>query len=148
MNLVKLVIFDYLARMSRNKKVIIMKISKKRFLKKKNSGIIHINSTLNNTLLTLTDLYGNTIDWSSSGRVGIKNSRKSSSYSAQLAGEDLGKKCVKRNIQFVEIRLKGIGYGKETSIEGLKLSGLNIYKISELTSIPYNGCRAPKKRRI
>ena len=125
-----------------------MKTTKRRLLKRKNSGIIHINSTLNNTLLTLTDSRWNTLGWSSSGSVWIKNSRKSSSYSAQLAGEDLGKKCVKKNIQFVEVKLKGIGYGKETSIEGLKLSGLNIYKISELTSIPYNGCRAPKKRRV
>jgi len=125
-----------------------MKVLKKRLFKKKNLGLIHINSTLNNTLLTLTDSRGNTLGWSSSGCVGIKNSRKSSSYSAQLAGEDLGKKCAKKNIQFVEIRLKGIGYGKETSIEGLKLSGLIIYKISELTSVPYNGCRSPKKRRV
>ena len=125
-----------------------MKVFKKRLFKKKNVGIIHINSTLNNTLLTLTDSRGNTLGWSSSGCVGIKNSRKSSSYSAQLAGEDLGKKCVKKNIQFVEVQLKGIGYGKETSIEGLKLCGLVIYKISELTSIPYNGCRPPKKRRV
>jgi small subunit ribosomal protein S11 len=125
-----------------------MQVLKKRLLKKKNSGIIHIHSTLNNTLLTLTDSQGNTLGWSSSGSVGIKNSRKSSSYSAQLAGEDLGKKCEKKNIQLVEVKLKGIGYGKETSIEGLKLSGLTIYKISELTSIAYNGCRAPKKRRV
>lgn len=73
-----------------------MKVLKKRLFKKKNLGIIHINSTLNNTLLTLTDSRGNTLGWSSSGCVGIKNSRKSSSYSAQLAGEDLGKKCVKK----------------------------------------------------
>ena len=125
-----------------------MKVFKKRLFKKKKLGIVHINSTLNNTLLTLTDSRGNTLGWSSSGCVGIKNSRKSSSYSAQLAGEDLGKKCVKKNIRFVEVQLKGIGYGKETSIEGLKLCGLVIYKISELTSIPYNGCRPPKKRRV
>ena len=71
-------------------------LKKKQLLKKRNSGVIHINSTLNNTLLTLTDSRGNTLGWSSSGSVGIKNSRKSSSYSAQLAGEDLGKKCVEK----------------------------------------------------
>ena len=123
-------------------------VKQNRRIKRKNLGIIHINSTLNNTILTLTDLRGNTLSWSSAGSIGAKNSRKSSSYSAQLAGEDLGKKCVKKNIKFVEVQLKGIGYGKETSIRGLKLAGLRIYRISELTAIPYNGCRASKKRRV
>jgi small subunit ribosomal protein S11 len=115
---------------------------------KKKVYVIHILSTLNNTLLTLTDSKGNAIMWSSSGNVGFSNTRKSSSYAAQLAGENLGKKCIQKKINFIDIKMRGLGHGKKTSIDGLKISGLIINKIADLTSIPFNGCRPAKKRRV
>jgi small subunit ribosomal protein S11 len=118
-------------------------ISKKRNL----LGIIHLQTTSNNTILTLTDLEGNTQSWASAGSAGFKNSRKSTSYAAQAAAEKLAKKAKQLGFNTIHIKMKGLGYGKELSLRGLKNGGLWIKKIEDLTPIPYNGCRPPKKRR-
>lgn len=110
-------------------------------------GVIYLQTTANNTILTLTDLAGNTQAWCSSGCAGFKNSRKSTSYAAQAAAEKLAKKAKQLGYEMISIKMKGLGFGKELSIKGLKNGGLSIKKIEDLTPISYNGCRPPKKRR-
>lgn len=120
-----------------------------KFLKKSNEkGIIHIQSTQNNTICTLTDLEGNTKFWSSAGNIGFKNSRKSTSYAAQAVAEYVAAKALNLGFNTVVLKIKGLGYGKLTAIRAIHKSKLNITKICELTPVPHNGCRAPKKRRI
>ena len=109
---------------------------------------IHVQTTLNNTIITLTDLKGNVLFTVSGGSLGFKNSRKATTYAAQLIGEDIAKKCFQLGIRTVEVKLKGIGYGKESSLRGLSAGGLFIKKIEDVTSLPHNGCRLPKKRRL
>lgn len=110
--------------------------------------IIHIQSTLNNTILTLTEPTGNTLYWTSAGSAGFKNSRKSTSYAAQAAAEKIGQFCQLKKIKTINVKLKGLGYGKEACLKGLQLSGILIHKINEVSTIPHNGCRLPKKRRM
>lgn len=120
-----------------------------KFLKKTNEkGIIYIQSTRNNTILTLTDLQGNTKFWSSAGNLGFKNSRKSTSYAAQAVAEIIATKALNLGFNSVIIKLKGLGYGKLSAIRALSKSKLSIEKIIELTPIAHNGCRPPKKRRV
>lgn len=120
-----------------------------KFLKKTNEkGIIYIQSTRNNTILTLTDLQGNTKFWSSAGNLGFKNSRKSTSYAAQAVAEIVATKALNLGFNSIIIKLKGLGYGKLSAIRALSKSKLNIEKIIELTPIAHNGCRPPKKRRV
>lgn len=120
-----------------------------KFLKTINEkGIIHIQSTRNNTILTLTDLQGNTKFWSSAGNLGFKNSRKSTSYAAQAVAETLAAKALNLGFTSIIIKMKGLGYGKLSAIRAFSKSKLNIEKIIELTSIAHNGCRPPKKRRV
>lgn len=119
------------------------------FLKKSNEkGIIHIQSTRNNTVLTLTDLQGNTKCWSSGGNLGFKNSRKSTSYAAQAVAELIAAKAVNLGIESVILKTKGLGYGKSAAIRALSKSKLSITQIIERTPIAHNGCRPRKKRRI
>jgi small subunit ribosomal protein S11 len=110
----------------------------------------HIQSTLNNTIITLTDSQGNTLYWSSAGSCDshFKNSRKSTSYAAQVTAEQVARFCNTKMIQTINVKLKGIGYGKEASLKGFQLNGISIHKIEDVTTIPHNGCRLPKKRRI
>lgn len=110
--------------------------------------IIHIQTTLNNTIITLTDFHGNTKASASSGFLGFKNSRKSTTYASQTTAEYIAKKCLSLGIQNVEVKLKGLGFGKESSLRGLQSSGIFIKKIEDVTSLPHNGCRLPKKRRL
>lgn len=110
--------------------------------------IIHIQSTLNNTLLTLTEGNGNTLYWTSAGSTGFKNSRKSTSYAAQAAAEKIAQFCQSRKIKQVNVKIKGLGYGKEACLKGLQLNGIIIHRIEEVNTIPHNGCRLPKKRRM
>lgn len=120
-----------------------------KFLKKTNEkGIIHVQSTRNNTILTLTDLQGNCKCWSSAGNIGFKNSRKSTSYAAQAVAEKLASQALNLGFDSVIVKVKGLGYGKLSAIRALSKSKLNVTKIIELTPIPHNGCRPPKKRRI
>lgn len=120
-----------------------------KFLKKvQQKGIIYILSTKNNTIITLTDLEGNTKYWTSAGVLGFKNSRKSTTYAAQAAAEQTALKALSMGFYSVLVKLKGLGYGKDTCVRTLAKSRLSITKIVEQTPVSHNGCRPPKKRRI
>tara|TARA_B100001248_G_scaffold212978_1_gene167389 strand:- start:721 stop:1110 length:390 start_codon:yes stop_codon:yes gene_type:complete len=122
--------------------------SKKKTKKNIPSGIAHINSTFNNTIITITDTTGNTVSWSSSGNKGFKGSRKSTPFAAQLAAEEAGKKAMEHGMKHVEVVIKGPGNGRESAIRALGSTGLNITVIKDITPIPHNGCRPSKKRRV
>ena len=122
--------------------------SKKKVKKNVPSGIAYINSTFNNTIITITDLNGNTISWSSSGNKGFKGSRKSTPFAAQLAAEEAGKKAIEHGMKNVEVIIKGPGSGRESAIRALGSSGLSVTIIKDITPIPHNGCRPPKRRRV
>ena len=122
--------------------------SKKKTKKNIPSGIAHINSTFNNTIITITDTTGNTISWSSSGNKGFKGSRKSTPFAAQLAAEEAGKKAIEHGMKHVEVVIKGPGNGRESAIRALGSTGLNITVIKDITPIPHNGCRPSKRRRV
>ena len=122
--------------------------SKKKTKKNIPSGIAHINSTFNNTIITITDTTGNAISWSSSGNKGFKGSRKSTPFAAQLAAEEAGKKAMEHGMKHVEVVIKGPGNGRESAIRALGSTGLNITVIKDITPIPHNGCRPSKKRRV
>ena len=122
--------------------------SKKKVKKNIPSGIAHINSTFNNTIITITDTTGNTISWSSSGNKGFKGSRKSTPFAAQLAAEEAGKKAMEHGMKHVEVVIKGPGTGRESAIRAIGSTGLNITVIKDITPIPHNGCRPSKRRRV
>ena len=128
----------------------VSKASKTKKKVKKNivSGIAHINSTFNNTIITITDNTGNTISWSSSGNKGFKGSRKSTPFAAQLAAEEAGKKAKEHGMKNIEVVVKGPGNGRESAIRALNSTGLNISIIKDITPIPHNGCRPSKRRRV
>ena len=128
----------------------VSKASKTKKKVKKNivSGIAHINSTFNNTIITITDNTGNTISWSSSGNKGFKGSRKSTPFAAQLAAEEAGKKAMEHGMKNLEVVVKGPGNGRESAIRALNSTGLNISIIKDITPIPHNGCRPSKRRRV
>jgi len=112
------------------------------------SGRAYIQSTFNNTLVTLTDPQGNVIAWGSSGMAGFKGSRKGTPYAAQLAARDAARKAMEHGLRQVEVYVKGPGSGREAAIRSLQSSGLYITSIMDVTPIPHNGCRPPKKRRV
>ena len=112
------------------------------------TGRAYIQSTFNNTVVTLTDPEGNVIAWGSSGTAGFKGSRKGTPYAAQLAGQDAARKGMGHGLRQVEVYVKGPGSGREAAIRALQSSGLNITSIKDVTPIPHNGCRPPKKRRV
>jgi small subunit ribosomal protein S11 len=112
------------------------------------SGIAHVNATFNNTMVTITDVQGNTISWSSAGGQGFKGSRKSTPYAAQMAGEDAGRKAQEHGVKTLEVFVKGPGSGRESALRALQSIGFNITAISDVTPIPHNGCRPPKRRRV
>ena len=112
------------------------------------SGKAHIQSTFNNTLVTLTDNQGNVLAWGSSGTAGFKGSRKGTPYAAQLAARDAARKAMEHGLRQVEVFVKGPGSGREAAIRSLQSSGLYITSITDVTPIPHNGCRPPKKRRV
>ena len=128
----------------------VSKASKTKKKVKKNivSGVAHINSTFNNTIITITDNTGNTISWSSSGNKGFKGSRKSTPFAAQLAAEEAGKKAIEHGMKNIEVVVKGPGNGRESAIRALNSTGLNISFIKDITPIPHNGCRPSKRRRV
>jgi len=111
-------------------------------------GVVHINSTFNNTIITITDLNGNTISWSSAGSTGFKGARKGTPFAAQIASEAATLGAVSLGLKTVEILIKGQGSGRETAIRAVQNSGLEITTVKDITSIPHNGCRPPKKRRV
>jgi len=112
------------------------------------NGIAHVKATYNNTIVTLTDIYGNVISWASAGRAGYKGSRKNTPFAAQLAGEMAAKEAMELGLARVEVRVKGPGGGRESAIRSLQATGLEIIAIKDVTPIPHNGCRPPKRRRV
>lgn len=112
------------------------------------SGVAHIQATFNNTIIALTDNYGNVISWASAGRVGFKGSRKSTPFAAQLAAETAAKEAGELGLRRVEVLLKGPGSGREAAVRSLQAAGLEITAIKDVTPIPHNGCRPPKRRRV
>lgn len=112
------------------------------------NGLAHINATFNNTLITITDEVGNVISWSSAGTVGFKGSRKSTPYAAQIASEDAARKAAEHGLKNVSVFVKGPGSGRETALRALQAVGLIVTSIKDVTPIPHNGCRPPKRRRV
>ncbi|HOP47556.1 MAG TPA: 30S ribosomal protein S11 [Desulfobacteraceae bacterium] len=112
------------------------------------NGIVHIQSTFNNTIVTVTDIYGNVISQSSAGRGGIKGSRKSTPFAAQIAARDAVKKAMEQGMRLAEVRLKGPGVGRESALRALQMDGFTVSAIRDVTPIPHNGCRPPKRRRV
>ncbi len=112
------------------------------------SGIAHVNSTFNNTLITISDAQGNAISWSSAGSMGFKGSRKSTPYAAQVAAEDAGKKAMEHGMKTLEVHVRGPGSGRESALRALPAAGFTITTIRDVTPIPHNGCRPPKRRRV
>jgi small subunit ribosomal protein S11 len=122
--------------------------TKKREKKNISTGIVHIQSTFNNTIVTITDPAGNVIAWSSAGVQGFKGSRKSTPFAAQLAAEDAAKKAMEHGMKSVEVYVKGPGAGRESALRSLQAAGFNVVMIKDVTPIPHNGCRPPKRRRV
>jgi len=112
------------------------------------SGVAHVNSTFNNTMITITDAQGNAISWSSAGAMGFKGSRKSTPFAAQVAAEDAGKKAAEHGMRTLEVMVSGPGSGRESALRALQASGFTITSIRDVTSIPHNGVRPKKKRRV
>ncbi len=112
------------------------------------SGIAHVSATFNNTKITITDVQGNTIAWASAGGQGFKGSRKSTPYAAQLAAESAGRKAQEHGVQTLDVNVKGPGSGRESALRALQAVGFKIMMIRDVTSIPHNGCRPPKRRRV
>lgn len=121
---------------------------KKRERKHVERGQAHIQSTFNNTLITLTDMDGNALSWSSAGSNGFKGSRKSTPFAAQSAAEVAAKAAMEHGLKYVEVFVKGPGSGREAAIRALETAGLKVVSIKDITPIPHNGCRPPKKRRV
>jgi small subunit ribosomal protein S11 len=122
--------------------------TKKKEKKNIPNGVVHIRSTFNNTIITITDPGGNTLAWSSSGVQGFKGSRKSTPFAAQLAAEDAVKKASENGMRNVEVYVKGPGAGRESALRALQAAGFNVVMIKDVTPIPHNGCRPPKRRRV
>ncbi len=122
--------------------------TKRKIRKNIEKGQAHIRSTFNNTIVTLTDMDGNVISWSSGGNVGYKGSRKSTPFAAQMAAEKAAKDAMEHGLKQIEVYVKGPGAGRESAIRSLQSSGLEISLIKDVTPIPHNGCRPPKRRRV
>jgi small subunit ribosomal protein S11 len=122
--------------------------TKKKEKKNIGNGVVHIQSTFNNTIITITDSGGNVVSWSSSGVMGFKGSRKSTPFAAQLTAEDAAKKAMEHGMRNVEVFVKGPGAGRESALRALQSAGFNVTQIKDVTPIPHNGCRPPKRRRV
>ncbi|MGC6484175.1 MAG: 30S ribosomal protein S11 [Candidatus Puniceispirillales bacterium] len=112
------------------------------------NGVAHVNASFNNTKITITDVQGNTISWSSAGGMGFKGSRKSTPYAAQLAAEDAGRKAIEHGMKTIDVQVRGPGTGRESALRALQSVGFNITSIRDVTPIPHNGCRPRKRRRV
>ena len=124
------------------------KTTKKKITKNITTGIAHVLATFNNTIVTITDKQGNAIAWSSCGSVGFKGSKKSTPFAAQVTASDAAKKAIEHGVKDVEVFIKGPGSGREAAIRALQAAGLHISAIKDVTPIPHNGCRPPKRRRV
>lgn len=124
-------------------------VSRKRRVKKNiATGVAHIHSTFNNTIVTITDPHGNAISWSSAGALGFKGSRKSTPFAAQMASEAAAKAAMDHGMKSVDVSVKGPGPGREAAIRALQAAGLDVTAIKDVTPVPHNGCRPPKRRRV
>ena len=121
---------------------------KRRERKNITSGVAHVSATFNNTVITITDVQGNVIAWSSAGQQGFRGSRKSTPYAAQMAGETAGRKAQEHGMKTLEVEVKGPGSGRESALRALQAVGFTITSICDVTPIPHNGCRPPKRRRV
>ncbi|MFZ9406135.1 MAG: 30S ribosomal protein S11 [Burkholderiaceae bacterium] len=121
---------------------------RKKVKKNVSDGIAHVHASFNNTIITITDRQGNALSWASSGGAGFKGSRKSTPFAAQVAAETAGKVAQEQGIRNLDVRIKGPGPGRESSVRALNALGIKILSISDVTPVPHNGCRPPKKRRI
>ncbi|TFJ92849.1 30S ribosomal protein S11 [Lentibacillus salicampi] len=121
---------------------------KRRVKKNIDTGIAHIRSTFNNTIVTITDVKGNSVGWSSAGALGFKGSRKSTPFAAQMAAETAAKSAVDNGMKSLEVTVKGPGAGREAAIRSLQAAGLEVTAIRDVTPVPHNGCRPPKRRRV
>jgi small subunit ribosomal protein S11 len=124
------------------------KVTKKRVKKNINRGQAHIQASFNNTIVTLTDAQGNALSWASAGGLGFKGSRKSTPYAAQMAAETAVKAALVHGLKYVEVMVKGPGSGREAAIRALQANGLEVTSIKDVTPVPHNGCRPPKRRRV
>ncbi|EHE93790.1 hypothetical protein LLCRE1631_00988 [Lactococcus lactis subsp. lactis CNCM I-1631] len=125
------------------------KITRKRRVKKNiESGIVHIQSTFNNTIVMITDVHGNALAWSSAGALGFKGSKKSTPFAAQMASEAAAKAAQEQGLKTVSVTVKGPGSGRESAIRAIAAAGLNVTSISDVTPVPHNGARPPKRRRV
>ena len=124
------------------------KIVKAKGSKNVHSGIAHVLSTFNNTIVTITDMKGNVIGWSSAGKVGFKGSRKSTAYAAQMVAQDASRQAMGHGLKEVEVLVKGPGAGRESAVRALQAVGLDLTVIRDVTPVPHNGCRPPKQRRV
>jgi small subunit ribosomal protein S11 len=122
--------------------------TRKKEKKNINSGVVHIRSTFNNTIVTITDPAGNVVSWSSAGMQGFKGSKKSTPFAAQLTAEDAAKKAMEHGVRNVEVYVKGPGAGRESALRALQAVGFSVTLIKDVTPIPHNGCRPPKRRRV
>jgi len=112
------------------------------------SGVAHVNASFNNTMITITDVQGNTIAWASAGMMGFKGSRKSTPFAAQMAAEEAGKKAQEHGMKTLEVEVRGPGSGRESALRALQAVGFHVTSIRDVTPIPHNGCRPPKRRRV
>lgn len=122
--------------------------TKKKVKKNVANGVVHIQSTFNNTIVTITDTVGNVVSWSSAGVQGFKGSRKSTPFAAQLAAQDAARKAMENGMKSVEVYVKGPGPGRESALRALQATGFSVVMIKDVTPIPHNGCRPPKRRRV
>lgn len=124
------------------------KIVKAKGSKNVTAGIVHVVSTFNNTLVTVTDLKGNVIGWSSAGKMGFKGSRKSTAYAAQMVSQDAVRQAMGHGLREAEVRVKGPGSGRESAVRAVQAIGVDVTSIRDVTPVPHNGCRPPKARRV
>lgn len=122
--------------------------TKKKVKKQIVSGLVHVNSTFNNTIVTISDAQGNVVSWSTAGAMGFKGSRKSTPYAAQMAAEDAGRKAQEHGMKELDVQVKGPGSGRESALRALQAIGFTIKSIKDVTPIPHNGTRPPKRRRV
>ncbi|MBI5403698.1 MAG: 30S ribosomal protein S11 [Ignavibacteriae bacterium] len=120
----------------------------KKKIQVESTGVAHVKATFNNVIVTLTDVYGNTISWASSGKMGFKGSKKNTPFAAQLCAEAAAKEAIDAGLKKVEVLIKGVGSGRDAAVRSLNTTGLEITSIKDITPLPHNGCRPPKKRRV
>jgi small subunit ribosomal protein S11 len=120
----------------------------KKKIQVESNGVAHVKATFNNVIVTLTDTYGNTISWASSGKMGFKGSKKNTPFAAQLTAESAAKEAMDAGLKKVEVLIKGVGSGRDAAVRSLNTTGLEITSIKDITPLPHNGCRPPKKRRV